>query len=237
MSRGGKRQGAGRPTKDGIARKRQTVVLREDLLAELTRQATELGCSLSDRVNALLAEQLTAKAQQTPTPAPNPAGKSPAAVHKQQPPQLAKPAPTPGPAVEESEPIPSYRELDELVRKWQLRQGYINRRSQKIQYWRKAYRQDKGFRTALNKLATLTHSGIRELLLDDLLPIGSHKEVLALAELPRAVVKLTIVRFLRGEGSLKRALGTEAETFRQLIIGQVSQTDPLYRRYYFFEEL
>lgn len=59
MSRGGRRQGAGRPLKDGIARKRQTIALRKDILDELTRQAAEQNGSLSDCVNALLAEQLS----------------------------------------------------------------------------------------------------------------------------------------------------------------------------------
>lgn len=53
-TRGGKREGAGRPPKEGVRRKRRTLALRIDLLARLKQQAAEQGCSLADVINASL---------------------------------------------------------------------------------------------------------------------------------------------------------------------------------------
>ncbi|MDZ4056189.1 MAG: hypothetical protein U1D69_04350 [Polynucleobacter sp.] len=233
MSSGGRRKGAGRPTKDGIGRKRLTVALREDLLAELTHQAEALKCSLSDRVNALLAEQFVERN----APVSNPLNKAAAARM-----ELKQAPENPSGSVrpvgdEETESVPSYRELDELVKKWLYRASSVNRRSQQIQYWRKAYRKDKAFRDALDTLAGKVHSGLKDLLLDNHLPLSSHKEVLALAELPADTLKLTIARLLRGTQSLKNALGAAAETFRQIAAAQARRSDKLYTSYYFFEEL
>lgn len=233
MSRGGKREGAGRPTKDGIGRKRLTVALREDILAELARQAEALDCSISDRVNILLAQQLTGAT----VPAIRPADKA-AAVQRESGKAPGKPfGPDRRPATDEAEPVPSYRELDELVKKWLYRAPSVNRRSQQIQYWRKAYRKDKAFRDALDRLAGRVHPGLKDLLLDNHLPLSSHKEVLALADLPADTLKLTIARLLRGTRSLKNALGAAAETFRQIATAQARQSDKLFTNYYFFEEL
>lgn len=237
MSHGGKRTGAGRPFKDGIARKRQTVALREDILTELLRQAAVMGCSLSDRVNALLSEQLKPKPDQAAAPAPGLAGGTPAIGGKLKQPRSARPDPEPLPASDKHESVPSYRDLDSLVKKWRYRLSPVNRRTQEVQYWRKAYRQHKAFRDAVDRLAARTHAGLRDFLLDGLLPLGSHKEVLALAELPDDTLKRCMASLLKGERSLKLALGPAAETFRQIVSSQVRQADPLYTQYYFFEEL
>lgn len=257
MSRGGKRDGAGRPTKDGIARKRLTVAIREDLLAELTRQAEAQGCSLSDRVNTLLASQLREQPANRPAQA-KPSSRKPATVAASAPTVAAAPAATDDAAFydqlmsqvdafdreltamqlddEQAEPVPTYQQLSKLVRRWQNNRSTVNRRTQAVQYWRKAYRQDKAFRKAVDRIISLNPDGLRDLILDGQFSLSSHKEVLALAELPSDTLKRTLARMLEGQ-ALKQALGTEAEAFRQLATNHGRQKDSLFSRYYFFEEL
>ena len=257
MSRGGKRDGAGRPTKDGIARKRLTVAIREDLLAELMRQAEAQGCSLSDRVNTLLASQLREQPASRPTQA-KPSARKPAPVAAATPPAPAAPAATGDAAFydqlmsqvdafdrelatmelddEPADPVPTYQQLSKLVRSWQNQRPAVNRRTQAVQYWRKAYRQDKAFRQALDRIVSRAPEGLRDLVLDGHFPLSSHKEVLALADLPADTLKRTLARMLEGQG-LKQALGTEAEAFRQIAEEHARKLDALFTRYYFFEEL
>lgn len=73
---------------------------------------------------------------------------------------------------DETAAVPSYNKLDELVRKKLNRQtSSVNYRFEQIQYWRKAYHKDQAFRIAVNKIAGKMHDGIRELLLDNNLPL------------------------------------------------------------------
>lgn len=259
MTRGGKRDGAGRPTKDGIPRKKLTLALRTDLLAQMTGQAEALGISLADHINHLLAAQLQqtvpAARQKPPVPAQDKARRpaSPkiaVSASAELLPfdqllqqldefdrELTAPLDDEQPDTQAAEPVPSYQELQSLVRNWQFNRYPVNRRSQQVQYWRKAYRKDKAFRMAVDHIAAKAPNGILDLLLDGLFPLGSHKEVLGLADLPADTLKCALVRMLKGERDLKQALGSAAETFRQAVTVHARQKDPLFTTYYFFEEI
>lgn len=254
MTRGGKRDGAGRPTKDGIPRKKLTLALRTDLLAQLIGQSQALGMSLADHVNQMLAAQLQPSASAAePVKAqvsfeksiPNQKPAAPAVQSQKVDPtlydrllkqvddldrELALPLDD-----DESEKVPTPKELQSLLQGWTG--NYINRRSQPIQYWRKHYRQDGAFRKAMDHLAAWTHADFRDLLLDNRLPIGTHDEALALSVLPAKALKLTAARLLKGERDLKRALKGYEESFRQAVTHQYRHADPSRSAYRFDSEL
>lgn len=254
MTRGGKRKGAGRPTKDGISRKKLTLALRTDLLAQLIGQAQALGISLADHVNQLLAAQLQPAASAAKPGKALPTLEKSLPTHKPATPakpsqaadltlfdrllkqvddldrELARPL-----EEEESERVPTPKELQSLLQGWDG--NYINRRSQPVQYWRKHYRQDPAFRKAMDHLAAWIHADFRELLLDNRLPIGTHDEALALSVLPAKALKLTAARLLKGERDLKQALKGFEETFRQAVTHQRRQADPSRSAYRFDSEL
>lgn len=255
MTRGGKREGAGRPTKDGIPRKKLTLALRTDLLAQLTGQAEALGISLADHVNHLLATQLqpTAPAARLTKTRPQIENSIPNLKFTVQADQIHEEDPglydrllkqvddfdrdLAALPLEDakSEKIPTYKELASLLQGWTS--GYINRRSQQVQYWRKHYRQDGAFRKAMDHLGAWTHEHFRDLLLDNRLPLATHDEALALSVLPAKALKITAVRLLKGERDLKRALKGYEETFRQAVTQQRLQADPSRSAYRFESEL
>lgn len=263
MARGGRREGARRPFKSGVPRKKLTLAIRTDLLAQLVPQAQAKNISLADHINQLLADQLQqtapaaaqkapvpAKAQAPVTPTQLPEPRKIAASASAEPlpfdellqqldafdRELAAPLDDEQPETQTAEPVPSYLEMKALVQKWQFGSS-ANRRTQEVQYWRKAYRKDKAFRMAVDHIAVKTANGMRDLLLDGLLPLSSHKEVLGLADLPPEILNRTLFQILKGQRSLKQALGSDAETFRQAVTVHARQQDSLYTRYYFFEEI
>lgn len=206
MTRGGKRDGAGRPTKDGISRKRVTVALREDLLTALLEQAKYKDISLADQINHLLADQL--QLLDLPT------GQVKAPAEQNQVVKNKEPNPVAIPLEEDkTETVPTYQELEKQLRNWG--NNNINRHSNVIQYWRKRYRKDKTFREAMDRLAARTHEQFRNLLLDNRLPLAMHEEALALSELPPKLLKLTASRLLKGEKNLKLAVQGFEELFRE----------------------
>lgn len=246
MTRGGKRDGAGRPTKDGIPRKRVTVALREDLLAELVRQAEALGISLADHINHLLVAQLQLSSPAevqvetniAQTPAPLAGQGDDLAMLDQmlkQVDDIDRELATMPLDADEAEAVPTCKELEILLRRWTS--IHINRRSNEIQYWRKHYRQDKSFREAMDHLAAWTHERFRDLLLDNRLPLATHDEALALSVLPAKVLKITAARLLKGERDLKQALRGYEEAFRQVVTQRSREKDPSHSAYYFSSEL
>lgn len=139
--------------------------------------------------------------------------------------------------VETVSPAPSFQELKKLAQKRLENLPPINRHSLEVQFWRRAYRKDQAFREAVDRLAQQTGPGTKALLLDNQLPFRSQSEVIALATLPTSILKTAIAAVLKGEQSLKTALGDAAEQFRQLVIETAQKSDPKYSHYYFFEEL
>lgn len=255
MTRGGKRKGAGRKAQSGIHRRRLTVALREDLLVEITHQAEGLKISLNDHLNDLLAAQLqlsvlapgqanaggqvekSTKYQTLPLPFEENQGVD-LAVYDQllkQVDDLDRELAVLPPDEDETESPPTYQELEQQLWRWSSQ--YVNRHSKEIQYWRKHYRQEKDFWEAMDRLASRTHARFRELLMDNRLPISSHEEALALAELPANQLKIVASRMLKGEKDLKKALKGYEEKFRQTATRHKRKANPLSSAYVFVSEL
>lgn len=249
--RGGKRKGAGRPAQSGIPRRRLTVALREDLLVEMTQQAEGLKISLNDHLNDLLAAQLklsvlalgqanaegqiekSSKYQTLPLPFEE-NQRVDLTVYDQLLKQVDDLDRELASLPLEEELPPTYQELEQQLWRWSSQ--YVNRHAKEIQYWRKHYRQDKAFWEAMDRLASRTHTRFRELLMDNRLPISSHEEALALAELPAKTLKVVASRMLKGEKDLKQALKGHEEKFRQAVTQFRRQKDPLKLAYRFASE-
>lgn len=127
-------------------------------------------------------------------------------------------------------PVPSYAELQRGVDAFQIRRSEVNRRSREVQYWRRFRRKNKGFGKALRVLGQRIHRGLPDLILDNLLPFTSHKEVLGLLDLPESHQEIIFGRLLQGETDLKQAAAGFVETLREAIIVHEAKRDHHYYR-------
>lgn len=133
--------------------------------------------------------------------------------------------------------IPTYEELKDKIDDYIAQREPAKRGSKAVQYWRKRFRSDKAFRTAIYHLGKQTHKDFSQLILDNFTPFQQHCEAVALSTLDSKQQKIIVGRILGGEKDLQQAVSGYEDLFRQSAATHSAQDDALKNYYYFPSEL
>ena len=232
MSSGGKRSGAGRPTKGDLPRKAVTVSIELPLLKALRQQAEVLNVSLADVFNLRLKESM--QKQPKPDETTNSAYTELIRLSDEFEQKLNAPLDE---DLNELPPVPTYQELEAGIQEMRRTRIEVNRSKAEIQYWRKRYRQDRSFKSAMNQLGRHTHAEFPNVIMDNVTPVKLHREALALACLEPDQQKLVAFRLLNREKDLKKAVAGFVESFREAAKAIDRQEGSLIPAYYFSSEM
>jgi hypothetical protein len=228
MGSGGKREGAGRPTKGKNQRKAVTVSIELPALAALRQEARFSRLSLADVFNQRLKTSL-----ETSPPEILSASYSEILNLSYQLDQEIKAATDEN--LKRLPPVPSVEKLRKSLSRMCQRQN-VDRHSKAVQYWRKHYREDKRFRRMMDQIGRLLHKDLVTLIFDAVLPIKTHQEALALTCLEYDHFRIVIGRLLKGERDLKKAMSGFEETYRDAVKLMLKQEGRFTEYFYLSED-
>jgi len=227
MTSGGKRPGAGRPTKGKDQRKAVTVSIELPLLEALRQEAKLSKLSLADVFNQRLKKSLASSPPETVNDGYSEILRLSDELNQEL-----------NAATDENlNPLPAVPSLEAIRESlFQMCQRqYVDRHSKAVQYWRKHYREDKHFRRTMDKMGRLLHKDLVTLIFDAVLPINTHEEALALTCLEDDQLKIAVYRLLNGEQDLKVVMSGFEETYRDAVKQMLNQAGKFAEYFYLSE--